>query len=249
MPIRKQTLSEWFLCHQLRAVRRNHFHLPFSLEADVSAAARAFGARGEKVPYTALLIKALAVAAERCPEINRMVFSTPFGKRVVDFDRIRVNVPVLVEKDGKPYLAAITIDEPHRLPLHEIRDRLRLAKTMDVSKLRIGRYLVGKRNTLFNRARLRLIHRLTFSFPSLYVRFGGGLAVSSLLQHREEGFDLLLHSYGPTAFTLCSSTVIDEGEGSFRLRLGIGIDHYAVSGDEMVRASRELNRALGSLTE
>ncbi len=249
MPVRKQSLEEWFLCHQLGAIRRNHFHLPFSLEADVSAVARVYSDRNEKVPYTALLIKALAMTAVKVPEINRMVFSTPFGKRVVDFDFNRVNVPVVVEKDGKRHLAVMTVEDAHLLSLSEIRDRLRAAKSIDVGKLRIGKLVVGKKNNLFNRCRLRLLHRLTFAFPSLYVRFGGGLAVSSLLPLREEGLDLLLHSYGPTAFTLCSSTVISDAAGKQRLRIGIGIDHYALSGEEMVRASAELNRVLAALTD
>ena len=41
-----------------------------------------------------MVIKALALTAQKVPEINRAYLRTPAGDRVVDFDHISVNLPV-----------------------------------------------------------------------------------------------------------------------------------------------------------
>ena len=97
MPVRKLTLEEWFLGYQLRLVKKNTFHLPTELNVDIRRIEAAYSDRGEKVPYSAVLVKAVALLARRCPGVNRMVFSTFYGKRMVEFESVDVNVPLLMD--------------------------------------------------------------------------------------------------------------------------------------------------------
>jgi hypothetical protein len=246
MPIRRQTLEEWFLVHQLRHAARRHFHLPLFVEADVTALARAWGA---SPPWSAVLVKALALTARAHPSINRAVFRTFWGTRVVELegDR-RVNLPVLVTDDaGREHLSATVVERADERPIAEIREALRAARARRPADLPIGRLFVANRNTFLNRLRLRLIHFLVYNLPQLYVRKGGGgLSVSSLLYLAEPGFRGWAMSYGPTAFTAIAISVTGEPDGRTVMRVGVGYDHFALPGHEALDALRTLSRILAA---
>lgn len=244
MPIRRQTLEEWFLVHQLHHLSRRHFFLPLHVEADVTEVAARWGGAP---PYTAVLVKALAMTARAHPAINRAVFRTFWGTRVVDFDDVRVNLPVLVsDAQGRTHLAATVIDRADERPVEAIREALRAARARRSEDLPIGRVFVANRNTLWNRLRLRLIHFVVWNAPGLYVRKGGGgLGVSSLLLLAEPDFAGWAMAYGPTAFTAISCSVTPEA-GRVRMRVGVGYDHYALPGHEALAAVRTLGRVLAA---
>jgi hypothetical protein len=245
MPIRRQTLEEWFLVHQLRHAARHHFHLPLFVEADVSALAQAWGA---SPPWSAILVKALALTARLHPSINRAVFRTFWGTRVADFDDVRVNLPVLVTDDaGRAHLSATVVERADARNIREIRELLRAARARRPADLPIGRLFVANRNTFFNRLRLRLIHFAVYNLPHLYVRKGGGgLSVSSLLSLAEPGFRGWAMSYGPTAFTAIAISVTEEPDGRTVMRVGVGYDHFALPGHEALSALRTLARVLAA---
>ncbi len=245
MPIRRQTLEEWFLVHQLRHAARHHFHLPLFVEADVSAVAKAFGSAP---PWTAVLVKALALTARVHPAINRAVFRTFWGTRVVEFDEVRVNLPVLVTDDaGRAHLSATVVERADERPVADVREALRAARARRPADLPIGRLFVANRNTLLNRLRLRLVHFAVYNLPHLYVRKGGGgLSVSSLLSLAEPGFRGWAMSYGPTAFTAIAISVTDEPDGRTVMRVGVGYDHFALPGHEALSALRTLSRVLAA---
>lgn len=245
MPVRKQTLQEWFLDHQLRHEWTRRFFNPFSLDVDVTELARAYEARGRLAPWSAIVVKAAAMLAQRHPEINRAVFRTFYGTRVVDFDRIVVNFPVLYSHEGRSVLSAITIPEPHGLSIEQIRGHIREGRRRKIEDTKVARYVVGP-NTFLNRLRLRLIHAAAAHFPQLHIRFGGGMSVSSLLSLSDENVKLRITPFGSTAMTIGAVSVSKEADGKHLLRLGIGIDHTALRGDEAALAARTLARLLQS---
>ncbi|MBT5092953.1 MAG: hypothetical protein HOM21_01835, partial [Halobacteriovoraceae bacterium] len=53
MSVRQATLEEWFLVYQLDRIKKDHFHLPFNLDIDISRLSNHFQKLGEGVPITA----------------------------------------------------------------------------------------------------------------------------------------------------------------------------------------------------
>ncbi len=234
--IRALTLEEWFTGHQLRAIARRHFHLPIVTSVDVSETARAYAAAGAKPPWTALVVRAAARLAVEVPEVNRLLFDTLWGPRLVEPSYVAVNVPVILSHEGRPVLSAAVIREPGQRPLAEVQAELRAARSKVVAEQPIGRMFVDNRNTLLARTRLRLVHWVVWHFPSLYLKHGGGgISVSSLMLHNQPQVRIWAPSYGPTAFTICVTGVHQAGDQT-TLHLGIGYDHLALSGERAAAA-------------
>ena len=243
MTVRRQTLSEWFLDHQLRAMDREHFHIPMNLEIDVSNVEAHYTAQGQRVPVTALVVRALAVVAEAHPHINRTVFRTPVGTRVVDFDHIDINVPVMMERDGQLILSAVVVKEANTKGVTEIRDEIRAARERDIERLPIAKLMVANRNNALNRTRLRLLHWAVWRLPWVYEKQrGGGLAVSSLIRGHSPGFRGTAISRGPNAVTL-GVWGLEAGERTV-MRVGVGFDHCAMDGAVFHPALLMLNDVL-----
>ena len=246
MPVRRQTLHEWFLDYQLRHEWRRRFYNPMSVDVDVTALAEAYEAKGREAPWSAIVVKAAGLVAQKHPEINRVVFRTFYGARVVDFDRVTVNFPMLYSREGQEILGAITIPEPQSLPIEAIRGHIRAGRRRRLEDTKVARFVLGK-NTFFNRLRLRAIHASVNHFPGLYVKFGGGgLSVTSLLFLSDEDVKLRVTPYGPTAMTIGAITVSKEPDGRKLMRLGIGFDHTAIRGDQAAAAGQTLARLLQS---
>jgi hypothetical protein len=243
MTIRPQTLEEWFSQHQLSALTRSHFYLPYDMEIDVSRIVEHYARTGQRAPMTALVIKAAALAARTHPEINRAVLSTPLGTRVVQFDDVHVNVPVLASHAGQEHLSATVIKHADRVAVADIVAALRAARERKLEDLPIGRKFIKNENTLRNRLELRLRHAVAYSVPALYQKFGGGISVSSLLREKREGVLLRIPSFGPTAMCLCPGTVRSE-HGRSTLFMGVGYDHFALTGIQSVRALEHLGQLL-----
>jgi hypothetical protein len=246
MPVRKPTLQEWFLAHQLKKLGRDHFYVPFDLDADITRVEAAYKEKGKPTPYTAIVVKALAMAAARRPEINRMYLRTLFGPRVVEFDHISVNMPIILNPDGERHLGAVTVRDAHKLSIADIRAAIREAKTKKPEDMPVGRFVHGKKNTLFNRLRLRAIHFGVYNFPSMLAERSGGLAVSSLISEAGEDCPTRPTAFGPTAFTACMSRVDRSVPGKTILTLGIGIDHSACRGDQAAAGVKALGDILSA---
>lgn len=242
--IRRLTLEEWFTRHQLRAIARRHFHLPITTVVDVTRLARRYAERGERPPWTALVVRAAAQMAERVPEVNRLLFDTLLGPRVVEPSYIAVNVPVILTHEGKPHLSATVVRDPQRRTIAEVQAELRAARTRSLAAQPIGRMFISDRNTLLRRTRLRLIHWAVWHLPSLYLKHGGGgLSVSSLMLHNQPSLRIWAPSYGPTCLTICV-TGVHEVDGRSQLHLGIGFDHLALSGERAAAAVVALTELL-----
>lgn len=253
MPVRRLSLEEWFLAHQLRHIGRSHFHIPGFMTVDVTALAARWRQRGEAAPFTAIVVKALALAAVRLPEINRVYLRTLLGPRVIDFQRISVNLPVLIEDGRKSWLSAITVHDADRRSVTEIRDEIRAAKTRRIEDLRLTRIVARKPNNILWRSVLRGLHFLAYNMPRAFETRGGGLSVSSLLVARPRpgsparpGAAWRTASFGPTAITLALSGLREESSGQVQLELGMGMDHLAMAGVTFARLADVLEELLGA---
>lgn len=250
MTVRRQTLEEWFSQHQLSALVRGHFYIPYDMEIDITRIVAAYEGSGARAPLTAIVIKAAALAARAHPEINRAVLSTPIGARVVQFEDVHVNVPVLSTHEGKEHLSATVIKHADRMGVQEVVDHLKQAKARPLQNLPIGRKFIKNENTLRHRLELRMRHALAYGVPALYEKFGGGISVSSLIRPQQKGVLLRVPSFGPTAISLCPGAV-RTARGRSTLFLGVGYDHFALTGAQSIRALEHLGQILveGKLSE
>ncbi len=240
MSTRKPTLEEWFLAYQLRAIGKRHFHLPIFLEADVTAIVERYRDRGARPSYTALAIKALALTARAVPSINRCYFPTVLGDKVIEFDHISVNLPVLLREEGREHLIAETVRDAADKSVGEIHEQIRAAHKRRLAETRIAKFVAHKPNNLLWRGALKAVHFAAYNLPAIEKFGGGGLSVSSDITHRDEGVPhARTVAMGPTAVSLGVTGVRTDG-GRVVLEMGMGLDHAAVSGIEARRATDAL---------
>lgn len=249
MTVRKPSLEEWFLIYQLRHIKKNHFHLPFTLSVEVTKLVGFFENKNEKLPLTALLVKASGLLAKKIPEVNRVVFRTFYGTRIFDPAYISVNLPIMIRDEGEAFLAATVLADVDEKSLLEINKDIKMALGQKLSDLKIGKYVYKKSNNFFNRARLKLIHFIVNHFPRVYEKLGGGaVAVSSLMNHNHQDFDMTMMAYGPTAFTI-GSCHLKKDDLRHYLKIGIAYDHFAFSGEKAIEASKYLSLILAGTDE
>lgn len=244
MSIDSYNLEEWFLIHQLKSIRKRHFHLPFYLDVDITPYCLTLSSHWNKFPLTSFLIKALGILLEDRPQLNKMVFNSILGGKILRPNYISVNLPILLNTEGIDYVGATTIKKPHVKSIREIQNELKRELQKDPRDLPIGKFIYKRKNSFLNRSRLRLIHFLVWNVPQFYLRFGGGgITLSSLLNLKQQNFSGHIVSFGPTAFTLCT-TSFQELDGKHILKVGVAFDHFALTGQEGVECFRHLNNIL-----
>ncbi|MGV3525442.1 MAG: hypothetical protein ACO1RX_14525 [Candidatus Sericytochromatia bacterium] len=243
MSLRALSLEEWFLVHQLRAIDREHCHLPGQIEADLSRVNAAWQAQSEgPLPLAYLVIKATALTLKHEPGINRQLIHSWRGLQMRQHDRCTVNVPVLLRPNGQDYLSVLALQDADRKTLAELRAEVQAYRQTPLAQLPVGKYIVGKPNTFFNRTRLRLIHALVNRLPSLQERFGAGTcSVSAMFNLPHAGSDVVITGRGPGAFSV---TACHYDAASQRLRLAIAWDHYTGAGMTGTQAAMTLCRIL-----
>ena len=245
MSIKKLSLEQWFLNYQLKSIQKNHVLNPVMVEVDITKLDERWREKRNKPPYTAILIKALAMTAKIHPSINQVLFARPWGDRLVSPPTINVNFPHYITDEGRDYLIASTVVSANEKSITEIHDFIRSSCQKKLSDTIIAKHFKKNRNTFWMRAYLRIIHFIAYSFPSLYLKKnGGGLSVSSMLNHVEEGFRCTAIPWGPTAMTVCSCSVTTENGGNRIMRLGLSWDHCTGEGNEMVASVKTLSKIL-----
>lgn len=240
MSVRPLSLQEWFICHQLRHIDRHHFHLDAQLAADLSGLQQAYGEA--TLPLTFILVKALALTLRHVPAANLQYFDGLFGPRMVSAEHCSINIPVMLKLEGEDYLSVTTVHDADKLSVAEIQAQVRAYRQTPKAELPIGKFIIGKRNNLFNRSRLRLIHALVNAFPQLMDQRRVGLAsVSSLLNLDHAGTTQTINGRGPGAISLTAAH-FDQATGL--IRLALAYDHYALPGLVMAQAGITLCRIL-----
>lgn len=234
--IRELTLEEWFLAYQLDYIEKNYSHISGFWEIDLSRLCSHFDEDPNNIPFTSLLIKACSLWQRECPTINRQMFRTPLGLRLYTCESRSVNVPALLTFEGRPYLSVLSVKNPDQKTLSEIQHELKQFTSTDPKSLPIGRFLAGKKNNLFNRLRLKLIHRLVNRLPQLSSKMQAGtISVSSLLSASQQNADVLFMAKGPGAMSLTLCGVDVERR---KLKVGFSWDHATSNGYEAVSASK-----------
>ncbi len=231
MAVRKLTLTEWFLAFQMRKMVRDHQHLPAFLDIDITDIASKYEEiDGGRPPYVALVVKAAALAGKRVPEINVAYFRTFYGDRILAFESVTVNVPVLLQENGKRQLSIKSVNRADELDVEEIHTQIQAARKKAVGAIKLLRRLAGSSNNFFSRLVLRLLHFFIFNFPAVFEkRGGGGFSVSSILNYDEDAAPVQVPAFGPTAVSI-SLTALLKVEGRTILRAGAGVDHAIIDG-------------------
>jgi hypothetical protein len=237
--VRSPSLDEWFLIYQLKKVNLK-LHLPFYFDADISLWADHYKAQGHRIPFTEVLIKAIAFLGLEIPQINRAVFHTILGERFIDFSYAAVNLPVSLIVDGQYVLSALTIRDPHQKTNREIREEIKACKQKNWDQLPINRIIHKSKNKFIAKLKLRFMHFIFNNFPSLYIkRGGGGLTVSSLMNLAQENSKIFMMAYSQSAFTV-SSCASYELNGKTYLKVGLAFDHFACHGEIGTKAALRL---------
>ena len=230
--VRKLTLSEWFTDYQLFYASKTLTHLPGTIDVDVTKLVQAAEASGHRFSPTAVLVKAVALLLRDKPHLNRMLFRTFFGKRIAEFDEIRVNLPVIIANGGRPVLSAMVFDRALEKTVPELHREIRDFTKTDLSKLPITRFVTTRGNYFWNRLLLRTIHMMVNRFPRLYATKGGGISVTSLIARNLPGAILRGSPLGQTAFTFAVSSFHPQADDRFLLSVGIDYNHSVLGGDE-----------------
>lgn len=232
MVLRRLSLQEWFQAHQFRHLLRHHLFLPISVELDVTAIARRYQSRGERVPYTAILVKAMGLAARQVPAANSIYQRTFWGERVIEFERAHVNVPVLCEHQGIRYLNIATVLDADTTSVRDIAAQLQTVKTksLDSPDMPLTRLVATGSNSFFNRLRLRLYHFAAMNLPQLWRRRAvGGLSVTSIYTASSKPHSVMPMAYGPTTFT-AGLAHVDVTPERMVMKVGFGFDHTVAPG-------------------
>lgn len=242
--IRKLSLEHWFINYQLRAIQKGHFHLPGSVDVDVTSALNALGVDRPAAHLTSICIKAVALTLEACPEVNCLFANGVFGQRMIHPASVAVNVPLMLEHEGRKVLSALIIKEPHRKTVKQIRDEMKEARARGLTDKPITKFVATRSNNFINRFLLKVLHAIAYGFPSLYVkRGGGGVSVSSLLYEGKDAVPMTTTSFGPTAFTVMLASCWTEN-GRTTLRFGVGFDHLAGAGELAIVFAKKLSSIL-----
>ena len=161
-----------------------------------------------------------------------MLFHTFLGKRIAEFDEIRVNLPVIIANNGKPVLSAMVFERVLEKRVPELHQEIRDFTKSDLSKLPITRFATTRGNYFWNRLVLRTIHMMVNRFPRLYATKGGGISVTSLIARNLPGAILRGSPLGQTAFTFAVSSFHPQSDGKYLLSVGIDYNHSVLGGDE-----------------
>ena len=241
MSIRHLSLEEWFTYYQLRQIEKRHFHLSSSVEADVSRIQAAYDPAD--FPLTFILIKALALTLKHEPGVNRQLVYTFWGApRMRQAETCSVNVPIVLNYEGQDYLSLTIVRDADQKSVAQIKAEVKAVYRKQPRELPVGKYVVGKKNTLFNRSRLKAIHWIVNHFPHLHDKYNAGTAsMSSLLSLEHAGTAVCVVGRGPGAFSITASQ-FDAATG--RLKLGLAWDHYTGPGRVGIGAAMTLCRIL-----
>jgi len=244
--VRKLSLAEWFLHYQLGYCWKNYHHLPEYLDCDVTGLVSATEEAGLRFSPTAAVVKACAMLLEKRPKLNRMLFHTLFGLRMLELDSNRVNLPVIIHNQGSPVLSAMVIQDAHKKSVSAIHSEIREFSKTDLTDKPIGRFVASHRNWWWNRMVLRGIHFIAHRVPQAYASKGGGISVSSLMRRNVQGLVLRGMAFGQTALTVCVTGLHKGSDGRFTMNLGLDCNHSVLEGDEFSELAMLLGEMLST---
>jgi pyruvate/2-oxoglutarate dehydrogenase complex dihydrolipoamide acyltransferase (E2) component len=233
----------------LKARARRHHCLgygTFSVELDDLESLRKQYCRTVR-PITAvpIYLKAAALAIQRNPEANAILFKKPMGLRITQFEQVDVNLPITRRLDGRRVTFVGTIRGAAAKPLEEIQREL-----VEYQRGRAENSFAIRRIRRFARMPLwmaRFVHwRMTRS-PVFYIRNVGTCGVTFL----EGGAYERLFPIAPTSVVFGIGAagrepVVRQGAIVIRrmLKCSLMIDNFVISGLTAARLAADFKRLL-----
>lgn len=206
----------------------------------LSAVRRRYSKEMRPVTLTPFFIKAVALSVRATPGVNRILFKRfPFGKRIVRFDVIDVNVPVTRMVGDRQVTFIGTIRGADQLKIAEIQDEL---VRMQRGPAENCPY-IQKIEKLNNAPPIAaaLYHWLMTRSPSFYLRNAGTCGITTLDTMPGGQF----FPIGPTTAIFGIGATGDEvvardGVPVVRrmLHVALTLDNYVVSGSEGLALAR-----------
>jgi pyruvate/2-oxoglutarate dehydrogenase complex dihydrolipoamide acyltransferase (E2) component len=194
-----------------------------------------------------LLVKAAALALERNPEANAILFRKLFGYRIVRFERVDVTLPITRRFAGRWITFVATIRDAAHKPLHAIQSELTgFLRAWPEECPALRRFLRFDRMPLWQ---ARLAHWWMKWSPSFYTRNVGTCGITLA---ESEGFE---HGFpiAPTSVCfglggICREPVVrGRALGIARVRkCSIMVDNYVVPGLVGARLMRDYKELLES---
>jgi pyruvate/2-oxoglutarate dehydrogenase complex dihydrolipoamide acyltransferase (E2) component len=197
------------------------------------------------ITYLPLYVKATALAVQRHPEANAILFRKPLGLRIVQFERVDVNLPI-TRKIGDRWVTFVgTIRNAAEKSLAEIQKEL-----TEYERCPPEQSAAIRRIEQFSRMPLwlaQLVHwRMTWD-PQFYVRSVGTC-----------GLTLVDGDWGEHLFPIAPTSVVfgigaarrepvvrgDEVGIARMLKITLMADNYVISGLTGARLAREFQQLL-----
>jgi pyruvate/2-oxoglutarate dehydrogenase complex dihydrolipoamide acyltransferase (E2) component len=220
----------------------------FRVEVDRLAALRRRYAR-EVSPITLLpiLVKATALAIERNPEANAILFKRLFGYRVVGFDQADVNLPLTRDVDGSPFTFLLTVRGAARKRLAEIQEEI--SRAMRCAAAELPQLQRIRRFSNLPLWLARVFHARMTRSPEFYLANAGTCGLTTLEAAAGEYF----FPIGPTSavFAVGGSRpepVVRDGQIVVRRMMNVclAVDNYVVSGPAGAKLGRDFTELVES---
>jgi pyruvate dehydrogenase E2 component (dihydrolipoamide acetyltransferase) len=208
---------------------------------------RAYSRAVRPITYLPIYVKATALAVQRHPEANAILFRKPLGLRIVQFARVDVNLPI-TRRVGDRWITFIgTVRDAAAKSLAEIQAELREYQRCPPEKsFAIRRFQQFARMPLWM---AQLIHTLMTWSPAFYSQSVGTC-----------GLTLLDADWGEYLFPIAPTSVLfgigavrrepvvrgDEIVIGRRLKCCLMVDNFVVSGLTGARLGKEFKDLLES---
>jgi pyruvate/2-oxoglutarate dehydrogenase complex dihydrolipoamide acyltransferase (E2) component len=227
----------------LRRSMRNHASVTGVYDWDVTdtlARIDELRSQGREVGIAAFMAKATALALAEHPKLNRRLFRSLLGLRIVQWDQISCNI--VIERrnaQGDAEVVPLVLRDTDKRSIEDLHQEIQEAKTAPLEELPAYR-----QRRKIPRVLLPFINLLIMYSPRFFIRHFGTYGLSALL-HEGSG------AIGGSAITPCTSfyptrieekPVVRSGEIAVRkmVMFGICIDHYVVDGMEALRCCMTL---------
>ena len=233
-----------------RRAQRHHCigYGTFQVELDRLEAARKRYSRAiAPITQTAVLVKATALALQKNPEANALLFKAPIGYRIVRFDDVDVNVPVTRMLDGAPFTFLLTVRGAAKKTLKDIQQEI-----TDAQRTPPEQSPAIQRIKRFSKLPLwlaRVFHQAMMRSPKVYLKNAGTCGLTIL----EGPWGDFFFPIGPTS--VCFSVggvrpeaVVRDGQIVARrmMKVALGIDNYVVPGPVGAKLAYDFQDILSS---
>lgn len=214
----------------------------------LGAIRRRYSKQVQPVTLIPFFIKAVALSVRAVPDVNRILFRRiPFGRRIVRFEVIDVNIPITRKVAGERVTFIGTIRGADTLSIAEIQDQLaHMQRGAPAESPYIEKVQKLKRAPRFVAS---MYHWLMTRSPSFYLKNAGTCGVTTLEGMPGGHF----FPIGPVTSVFGIGGIGDEvvardGEPVVRrmLHVALALDNYVVSGPDGLMLAHTFKAALES---